>query len=119
MPNQIVKLARSGQIMAIVSIETLNELRNTLGYPKLQAQLSRLGETAETLLQVIEEVSVCVAAKTIVVPELRGPQDAIVLAAALSGTAKVVVTGDQDLLVLGRFENVEILMTADFLARYL
>ena len=35
MPNQIVKLARSGQITAIVSIEILNELRNTLGYPKL------------------------------------------------------------------------------------
>ena len=118
MPNQIVKLARSGQIMAIVSIEILNELRNTLGYPKLQAQLSRLGETAETLLQAIEEVSVCVVAETIVVPELRDPQDVIVLAAALAGNAEVVVTGDQDLLVLGRFEGVEILTPADFLGRY-
>ena len=47
MPNQIVKLARSGQITAIVSIEILNELRNTLGYPKLQPQSARLEETAE------------------------------------------------------------------------
>ena len=106
MPNQIAQASRSGQIMAIVSIEILNELRNTLGYPKLQAQLSRLGETAETLLQAIEEVSVCMAVKTIVVPELRNPKDAIVLAATLAGDAEVIVTGDQDLLVLGRFEGV-------------
>ena len=118
MPNQIVKLARSGQITAIVSIEILNELRNTLGYPKLQAQLSRLGETAETLLQAIEEVSVCVMAETVVVPELRDPKDAIILAAALAGNAEVIVTGDQDLLVLGKFEGVEIVTPVDFLARY-
>jgi uncharacterized protein len=118
MPNRVVRLARSGQITAIVSMEILNELRNTLSYPKLQAQLSRLGETAETLLRSIEEVSEVVMAETIVVPELRDPKDAIVLAAALAGTAEVIVTGDQDLLVLGRFEGVEILTPADFLGRY-
>jgi uncharacterized protein len=62
----------------------------------------------------IEEVSECVIAETIVVPELRDPKDAIVLAAALAGTAEVIVTGDQDLLVLGWFEGVEILTPADF-----
>jgi uncharacterized protein len=46
------------------------------------------------------------------------PKDAIVLAAALAGTAEVIVTGDQDLLVLGWFEGVEILTPADFLGRY-
>jgi uncharacterized protein len=118
MPNQVVRLTRSGQITAIVSIEILNELRNTLSYPKLQAQLSRLEETAETLLQSIEEVSECVVAETIVVTELRDPKDAIVLAAALVGNAEVIVTGDQDLLVLGRFEDIEIMTPTDFIGRY-
>ena len=118
MPNQIAQASRSGQITAIVSIEILNELRNTLGYPKLQAQLSRLGETAETLLQAIEEVSACVMAETVMVPELRDPKDAIILAAALAGNTEVIVTGDQDLLVLGKFEGVEIVTPVDFLARY-
>ncbi len=66
----------------------------------------------------LEEVSELVIAETIVVPELRDPKDAIVLAAALAGNVEVVVTGDQDLLVLGRFEGVEILTPADFLRRY-
>lgn len=118
MPNRVVRMARSGQITAIVSIEILNELRNTLGYPKLQAQLSRLGETAQTLLRSIEEVSECVMTETIVVPELRDPKDAIVLAAALAGGARVIVTGDQDLLVLGQFEGVEIVTPTDFLRHY-
>ncbi len=118
MPNRVVRMVRSGQIAAIVSIEILTELRNTLGYPKLQSQLSRLGETTETFLRSIEEVSECVTAETIVVPELRDPKDAIVLAAALAGDAEVIVTGDQDLLVLERFESVEIVTPTDFLARY-
>ena len=57
-------------------------------------------------------------AETIVIPELRDPKDTIVLAAALAGTAEVIVTGDQDLLVLGRFKGVEILTPADFLGHY-
>ena len=118
MPNRVVRLARSGQVTAIVSIEILHELRSTLGYPKLKAQLLRLGETAETLLQAIEEVSMLVEAETIEVPELRDPKDAIVLAAALAGETEVIVTGDQDLLVLGRCETVEIMTPTDFLARY-
>jgi predicted nucleic acid-binding protein len=40
------------------------------------------------------------------------------LAAALAGNAEVIVTGDQDLLVLGWFESVEIWTPADFLGRY-
>jgi uncharacterized protein len=117
-PNQVVRLARSGQITVIVSSEILNELQSTLGYPKLQAQLSRLGETSETLFRAIEEVTECVIAETILVPELRDPKDAIVLAAALAGVAEVIVTGDQDLLVLERFQGVEILTPTDFLGRY-
>ena len=63
-------------------------------------------------------MSECVVTETIVVPELRDPKDAIVLAAALAENAEVIVTGDQDLLVLGRFKGVEILTLADFLGRY-
>ena len=66
----------------------------------------------------IEEVSELVTAETIVVRELRDPKEAIVLSAALAGTAEVIVTGDQDLLVLGWFEGVEILTPTDCLARY-
>ncbi len=40
--------------------------------------------------------------------DLRDPNDAAILAAATQGRAGVLVTGDKDLLVLGRVESVKI-----------
>lgn len=50
-------------------------------------------------------------------PTCRDPNDDHVLAAALASKARVVVTGDRDLLALARFHDVEILTAKTFLAR--
>ena len=41
--------------------------------------------------------------------DLRDPNDLPILAGAIQGAAEVLVTGDKDLLVLGRVESVPIL----------
>ena len=48
-------------------------------------------------------------------PTCRDPDDDIVLATAIAGTADVIVTGDQDFLVLDPFRGVRILTPAAFL----
>lgn len=50
-------------------------------------------------------------------PVSRDPADDWVLATAKAGDADAIVTGDDDLLVLGRFEGVEILDPRGFLER--
>ncbi len=52
------------------------------------------------------------------VPELRDPDDAIVLATALAANAEAIVTGDGDLLVLNEFSGIPIVTPQDFLSRY-
>lgn len=44
----------------------------------------------------------------------RDPDDDQVLAAALAGKCDCIVTGDKDLLTLGRFRDIPILTPADF-----
>lgn len=47
-------------------------------------------------------------------PVCRDPDDDHVLAAAVAGSVECIVSGDQDLLVLERFEGVPIIKPADF-----
>lgn len=48
-------------------------------------------------------------------PVCRDPDDDLVLATALAGQAKVIVTGDKDLLVLKEHQSVRIVSPRQFL----
>jgi len=48
---------------------------------------------------------------------LRDPDDDAVIACAVAAVADSIVSGDRDLLVLNRYQDIEIVMVADFLAR--
>jgi putative PIN family toxin of toxin-antitoxin system len=48
-------------------------------------------------------------------PVCRDPDDDNILAAAISGNGDCVVTGDKDLLVLKRYEGIDIFSPRDFL----
>lgn len=50
-------------------------------------------------------------------PVSRDPSDDPVLATAVAGGAEALVSGDDDLLVLGSFERVQILSPREFLER--
>ena len=52
------------------------------------------------------------------VPELRDPKDKIVLETALSVPVDVIVSGDEDLLVLGEFHKIPIVTTKQLLENY-
>ncbi len=47
----------------------------------------------------------------------RDPDDEVVLATAVAGEANLIVTGDEDLLVLRSFRNIEIVTPRGFLAK--
>lgn len=47
-------------------------------------------------------------------PVCRDPDDDWVLATAVAGSAECIVTGDKDLLVIERYQTVQIIRPADF-----
>ena len=49
---------------------------------------------------------------------VRDPEDNAVLECALTACARFLITGDEDLLVLGTFQGVEIVRVAEFLRRW-
>jgi uncharacterized protein len=50
-------------------------------------------------------------------PVSRDADDDVVLATAVAAEATVIVTGDQDLLVIGRYNGIDIVSPRDFLSR--
>jgi uncharacterized protein len=115
LPDQILQQVDSGTIQAIASEAILDELARTLDRPKLQRRLNQLGLKAAAIMLAVRQVVIVVKDVPIPVENLRDPKDAMIVAAAIVGKADVIVTGDQDLLVLDTVAGIKILTPRDFL----
>lgn len=110
-PGRAVRTALHRGVI-LVSAETVAELSDVVGRSKFDRYVtpeergrfvSALVRRAE-LVEVHAPVAVC-----------RDPRDDKFLSLALSGSGSVIVTGDEDLLVLHPFRDIEILTPAAFL----
>jgi len=52
------------------------------------------------------------------IPNLRDQNDKIILAAALTAQANIIITGDNDLLILKDFQDIPIMTAKTFLDQY-
>jgi putative PIN family toxin of toxin-antitoxin system len=112
-PFQVIsKIEERGVIL--YSEATLLELNQVLNRKKFvkyftveekQAFIFKLLEKSE-LVEIEESINIC-----------RDPKDDKFLELAFSGKADFIVTGDQDLLVLNPFRNIEIITANVFLSR--
>ena len=100
------------RITIILSMSILNEFRNTLtgkfgyGSEEIRARVGALLEASEIVEPETFETQIC-----------RDPDDDAILGTAVAGDAACIVTGDNDLLVLVRFGDVDIVSPSEF-ARY-
>lgn len=118
-PRRIIQLAVSEQIVLYSSKLMIDELQATLAYPKLQRRLEKLAITAEELL--VEVAAITQFSQTATIPDvsqLRDPKDKIVLETALAVPVEVIISGDEDLLILKEFQRIPILTTKQFLENY-
>ena len=117
-PDDIVLLQERGQIEIASSQKLLNELENTFNKKKIQSKLAALQLTIVSAINLVYDSISLYPIEELIVSELRDPDDAIVLATAIAANAEVIITGDQDLLVLREYQNIQIMTAKDFLERY-
>ncbi len=114
-PGRLRVLWGEGRIVPLVCRETFAEFRKVLDYPKFRLSPAERAALMEDELlpfvEVVEEVAevsgVC-----------RDPHDDIFLAVAAGGGAAYLVTGDQDLLVLGTYQRCRMVRLAEFLEKF-
>ena len=113
-PARVVNLAvRDHQLL--VSSDTLRELARILLAPKFDKYVSR-DKRADLIARLAPIVEVVEVVQT--VRASRDPLDDALLEVAVNGQADMVVSGDDDLLVLHPFRGIAILRPADALTRW-
>ena len=100
------------EIEIVLSKTIVNEFNGVL-IDKFRYSVEDASVTIETVALVSEIVEPATFDRQI----CRDPDDDAILGTAISGNADCIVTGDSDLLVLERFQGVDIVSPSEF-ARY-
>lgn len=110
-PSKVLKIALRHHTV-LVSDATLTELERKL----LDARFDRYAalEARWQFIDAIAMETVRIAVHT-TITACRDPKDNQFLALAVDGQADVVITGDNDLLVLHPFQGISIMTPAEFL----
>ena len=113
--SKIVDLWERGRIIPVISVETFEEFKNVLAYPKFSlTEKEAKTIIEENVLPFFEVVEV-----TNKVSEVcRDPKDDKFLSCALSAKADFIVSGDDDLCAMGKYKSVKIINTAEFLQMF-
>ena len=111
--SKLVSLWQKGLITPLLSREILDEYLRVLSYPKFD--LSE-GEIKELIQEEILPYAEVVKPKRRLRVVQRDPSDNKFLECAVAGKARVIISGDKELLSLGRYRQIRIQSPAQFLA---
>ena len=114
-PGRLIELAAEKEIELFTSRALLDELAATLDKKKLARPVLATGLTAEQMLRNYRRLATRVTARQLTQPVSRDADDDHVLTCALAAGADLIVSGDDDLLTLKRFQDIPIATPAQAL----
>ena len=117
-PRRLIEWARGNAVTLCTSLVLLAELAEVIGRPKFVERIKAAGLSAAALVQDYGRLAEIVDPAPLLGPVSRDPDDDAVLATALAAHADLIVSGDSDLLDLGKFGDIRILTTAEALAAF-
>ena len=118
-PRRLIEYAIDGVAVELFSSpELLEELRQTLGYPKFAARLEHAGASIQSLVESYRDMVFLVVPKTVPRIVMNDADDDHVLAAALAAKVEFIVSGDRrHLLPLGSYQGIGIVTASDIISR--
>ena len=113
--NKILKSILDNNIFTLViSYKQINELERVLNYQKLQfTKYQKIN-----LVQIIMQKSIIVETFDKLKIIKQDPDDNIILESALVSGSSYIITGDNHLLRLKQFNNVQIMSPAEFCKKF-
>ena len=116
-PYKLIEAAAAGEIELITSPALLTELRRVLAREHLASRLAAQRSTVEQAIAIYAELAISVSPLSTprVVP--GDADDDHVIAAAVAGSAEIVISGDRHLLSLGSHQGIGIVNAADAVRR--
>jgi putative PIN family toxin of toxin-antitoxin system len=113
-PRQILDAWLEEGFTLVTSLYLVEELVHVLAYPRIAKRL-RLDEAElATLLAALLSRARVVPGRLHLPGVTRDPKDDAVVACAVEGEADYIVSGDQDLLTLGKYRGIQIVRPREF-----
>lgn len=114
-PGRLIDVAGEQELQLCTSRTLLDELAATLTKKKSLKAVAATGLSRKQMVQGYRRVATVVAVRPLAQPVSRDGDDDAVLACALAARADLLVSGDDDLLVLGSFTGIPIVTAAQAL----
>ena len=111
--SELVSLWQDGFITLLLSRDILDEYLRVLSYPKFALSEEEIKELIQE--EILPHAEVVKPKRRLRVVQ-RNPSDNKFLECAVAGKARVIISGDKDLLSLGRYRQIRIQSPAQFLA---
>jgi putative PIN family toxin of toxin-antitoxin system len=111
--SELVPLWQRRAITLLLSRAIMDEYLRVLSYPKFQLSETEIKSLIEE--ELFPYVDVVNPRRRLRVVE-RDPSDNKFLECAIAGKARVIISGDKDLLSIGRYRSINIQSPAKFLA---
>ena len=115
-PAQLFALWEQSTFDLAVSEPILAEYERALNYPKVSALHALTAEDVRRAIARLRGFAIVVEPRETIAVVDRDPADNRFLECAVAARADYIVTGDQDLLSLGAYRDIQILSPAAFLA---
>ena len=115
-PREVLNLSRTGHIVLVTSPVLLAELEDVLQREKFAKRLDIARVTPDDLVMGYAALATVVKPASIDPVLLNDPADDAVLACALAGNARHIVSGDRHLLNLKSYRRISILSAPELLA---
>ena len=116
-PHQVMLALSDDKFTAYTSYSMVSELTRKLLGTKLGRELIKRDISAQQLVMSYTALCEVVSPALLAQPICRDPGDDAVLACAKAANADLIISGDQDLLVLQAFEGIQIVTVAQALER--
>jgi putative PIN family toxin of toxin-antitoxin system len=113
-PRQILDAWLEGRYTLVLSLYLVDELAHVLTYPRIAERVCLTQKELEAILAALLSQAELTPDKLQLPGVMRDPKDDPVLACAVEGQVDYIVSGDQDLLVLGEYESVQVITPRQF-----
>lgn len=115
-PHELLTTLRDQQWILVISPKILGEIQRVLSRPKISRRYGLTPQDTRDVLHLLETRATVIPGRLKIPPTARDPDDDHILACAVEGHADYVVSGDEDLLSLERYEGIPIVSPAAFAA---
>lgn len=113
-PRRILDAWVEGLFTLVTSLYQVEELVHVLTYPRVMERLHLDEEELAVILDALLSKAEVSSGQLHLPGVTRDPKDDFVVACAKEGEADYIVSGDQDLLVLGEYEGIQVVTPRQF-----